>query len=198
MNLTRWLAFGLGASYTVGAAILLFVEPGMGFRSFADFWNPDLVVPALGSAAWLVSDLSHLVNGTLLLVLVASLGTPTTPLTRLVSTSGVAAGSTFVLLAMLDRAAAFLPALVTDSGRLATLAVGFIATRAGVLFAALFLLGGFMLALSVAYRRDLPRWFVVLSFIAGIAAIGFLLVPTPMPVALAVWAFALAWVWGEQ
>lgn len=193
--MSRWLAVGLGACYATGAAILLFVEPGMGFRSFADFWNPDLVVPALESTAWLIGDLCHVTSGVLLLLLVATLGVSTNRLSRLARTLGVVAGATFILMAMIDRAASLLPALVAASDTVASLAIGYVATRLGVLFAALFFLGGFVLALAAANRRDLPRWFVVLSVVVGIAAIGFVVLPTPIPVALAVWAFALAWVW---
>jgi hypothetical protein len=138
MNRIRWLALGLGASYAVGAGILLLVEPGMGFRSFADFWNPDLVVPALTSTAWLANDLYHLVSGTLLLVLAASLTASNDPLSRLVPMLGLAAGATFILL---------------------------------------------------------PGWFVALSLVVGVTAIGFVVAPSAMPVALAAWAFTLAWVW---
>jgi len=110
MSSTRWLAAGLGVSYTVGAGIFLVVEPTMGFRTFDDFWNPALVVPALTSYAWLVSDLCHLASGVLLVLLAASLGDATQKGSRLISVLALCAGTTFVLLAMLDRAAALLPA----------------------------------------------------------------------------------------
>lgn len=197
MSSTRWLAAGLGVSYTVGAGIFLVVEPTMGFRTFDDFWNPALVVPALTSYAWLVSDLCHLASGVLLVLLAASLGDATQKGSRLISVLALCAGTTFVLLAMLDRAAALLPARVTDASTLATLAIGFIATRVGVLFAGLFLLGGVIGATAVAYRNHLPRWFGILSLLVALAAMGFTLVPTPIPLLLAAWAYALSWVWRD-
>ena len=189
-------AAGLGLAYAVSAVILLLVEPRMGFRHMLDFWNPELVVPALSSTAWLVSDLCHLASGVLLLVLAdspaaaAPCGT-----SRLVSIFGQVAGAVFVLLAMIDRAGAWLPSMVVGPQMLDTLAVGFIATRLGVLFAALFFLGGFIALTAWHGRRALPAWFLVLSVIVAAAALVFAIVPMPIPVALAIWAFALAWVW---
>lgn len=191
---TRWVAVGLGACYTVAAGIMLFVEPGMGFRSFADFWNPDLVAPALSTTAWLISDLCHLGSGTLLMIFAASLTAPGDALSRLVRNLCIAAGTAFVLVAMIDWAARSLPALVADPAELATLSVGYIATRVGVLFAGAFLLGSFVVAFALEHRHGLPRWFIVLSVIVGASAVVLFVVPSPMPVGLAVWAFALAWV----
>lgn len=195
---TRWVAVGLGSCYTVAAGIMLLVEPGMGFHTFADFWNPDLVVPALSTAGWLISDLCHLGSGTLLMIFAASLAAPGDALSRLVRNLGIAAGTAFVFVAMIDWAARSLPTLVPDPAELATLSVGYIATRVGVLFAGAFLLGSFVVAFALEHRHGLPRWFVVLSVIVGASAIVFFLVPSPMPVALAVWAFAVAWVGAES
>lgn len=188
----RYIAAGLGACYAVAASIALFVEPRMGFRGFEDFWNPALVVPALTSSAWLIGDSCHLASGTLLLILAASPGASDRKLSGLVPVFAVAAGTAFVLVAMIDRAAALLPSRVTDAAMLDVLAVGFIATRSGVLIAAIFLLGCFVIAFAVHRRRTLPRWFVALSLVIGAIAAAFVLVPAPIPVALAVWAFALA------
>jgi hypothetical protein len=193
-----WLAVGLGTAYAASAVILLVVEPGMGFRGFQDFWKPDLVVPALTSTAWLISDLCHLLSGALLIVLAASLRQPAASPSRLLPMLGLAAGMTFVLVAMIDRAAAWLPHMVVQPVMLATLAVGFVATRTGILLAALFFLGGFIAAIAWVGRRRLPVWFVILSFAVAIMAMGFVLVPTPVPLALSAWAFALAWVWWSE
>jgi|GEM_PF-6539610 len=194
----RLLATGLGASYSVIASIQLLFEPSMGFHRFVDFWNPTLVLPALTSIAWWVSDLCHLVNGLLLLFLAAALHVFTRTVQRAAGNLALAAGCVFVLLAMLDRAATLLPLAVPDSASLELSVVSYVATRTGVLFAGLFFLGAFVCTLAWSHRSELPFWFKLLSALVGTAAIAFALFPTPIPLVLALWAFALASVWPRR
>ena len=185
-------AAGLAISYGVGSFVMLAVEPGMGFRSVADYFDPLLLVPALDSVAWLVSDVCHLVNGCLIAVLGVTLAGTASAAHRLTRITAAGAAILFILLAMLDRAAAGLPALVADNELRSTIALAFVSARMGVLFAAVCIAGAFTISVT-AILRDAPVAHRVTGYAVGAAAFGFWLVPTPIPVLLAVWSASVAW-----
>lgn len=45
------------------SVVLLVFEPAMGFKQFSDFFDLDKIVPALGSTAWYVGNVMHVLVG---------------------------------------------------------------------------------------------------------------------------------------
>ena len=192
-RLAGWTSLALGVSFAIGATILITIEPEMGFSTMADYWNPELVVPALNSIPWLVSDVCHMLNGILLIILSSTFATAHGTLASLLRASGTVSGAFFVLVAMLDRVGARMPELIQDPETLSVLSIAFISTRMGALLAAVFTLGGFIVLMSAESLRErwYAAWFSYFGFVVGALAIVFFVLPSPIPIPLSLWAIAL-------
>ena len=57
------------------SVVLLVFEPEMGFREFSDFFDLEKIVPALGSMAWFVGNVMHVLIGFGLLLLASGICT---------------------------------------------------------------------------------------------------------------------------
>lgn len=168
------------------SVILLAIEPGMGFRGVADYFDLEKVVPASSSTAWNLSNLSHLVQGGALLILctayrsssnaskttIAMLALVAAPLSMVVGLSG------FVL--------EFLVHLLPDGAARDASLYGLLATRTTLLVTVVAILGLLFLTFSLS-RELVASWLRLLGLPIGVAAILFVFYPTPMPLLLFVW-----------
>ena len=172
------------------SVILLFLEPAMGFKNMADFFDLAKVVPALGSAAWFVSNMLHIALGTTLLLFQSELRQPDATRRDFAADCCLAAAPLFVVVGMSGFVGEALLNIMqaNSAGRDAAL-YGLLAVRTMVLIAGVALLG--LMILSVSLRKNMAKsWLRLLGLPIGLAALLFVLVPTPAPVLLFVWFLA--------
>ena len=103
MNITSNMSIGttaLCATFLAHSVVLLLFEPAMGFREFADFFDLDKVLPALGSTAWKVGNIAHVLTGFGLLFLASGTATLDVRRAGVTSAFGYAAAPLFVIVGM--------------------------------------------------------------------------------------------------
>jgi len=171
----------------------------LGFHSYTDYADVDKLGRALGSAPWLASGVAHLVTGVAVVVLGVNLAQVIAPRrARLAEylryATGVAAVG-FTMLGVADVQGSQTVKLLADQNpelrRTAYLALSIVVPVAnGVAITAF----GWMMLIVARYAQGgltgLPRWYMVLSYVAG--ASGLLLGLAYVPVYLLLF---LAWCW---
>ncbi len=186
----------LAIAFLSHSIVLLIFEPAMGFREFSDFFELEKIVPALGSTAWNVGNVMHVLVGIGLLFLSSGISSSSTPRPTLMAASGFAAAPLFVVVGMSGIVGEQLLGLLGNGAdRDAALLGLLIGTRTTVLYAAAVLFGGMVIAIS-AQSGFAPRWLRLLGLPVGIAAMVFAVFPTPLPLFLFIWSTAVVyWVW---
>jgi hypothetical protein len=173
------------------SVVLLVFEPAMGFKEFADFFDLEKIVPALGSTAWYVGNVMHLLVGFGLLFLASGVRTAGLPRSVLTAAFGFAAAPLFVIVGMSGFVGDQLVTLLTDIGERDAALLGLVVgSRTMVLYAAVALFGAMVLAIS-AQTDFVPHWLRILGLPVGIAALLFVIVPTPVPLILFIWSAGL-------
>lgn len=172
----------LGVGFAGISFILIAVEPGMGFHSFADYLDPQKVIPQAGSAAWLVGDLLYLGFAVALAALALESGD------RLARASAFAAATLFLLVTALDRVLAVLPGAIPEPVHLEAAVLGLVSTRFGVLKVTVLTLA----VLAWRTTSGAARIWRVLAALLLVAAAAFLFVFLPVPLLFAAWFSAWA------
>lgn len=173
------------------SVVLLVFEPAMGFKEFSDFFDLAKIVPALGSTAWSVGNVMHVLIGFGLLLLASGIRTASIPRPVLTAAFGFAAAPLFVIVGMSGFVGDQVVTILTDSGERDAALLGLlVGSRTMVLYAAVALFGGMVLAIS-AQPDFVPRWLRILGVPVGIAALLLVIVPTPLPLILFVWSAGL-------
>jgi hypothetical protein len=170
------------------SVVLLVFEPAMGFREFSDFFDLEKIIPALDSTAWYVGNVMHVLIGFGLLLVASGIQTASIPRPVLTAAFGFAAAPLFVVVGMSGFVGDQLATLLTDNGQRDAALLGLVVgSRTMVLYAAVALFGGMVLAIS-AQADFVPRWLRILGVPVGIAALLFVIAPTPVPLILFVWS----------
>ena len=172
------------------SVVLLVFEPTMGFREFSDFFDLEKIIPALGSTAWYVGNVMHVLIGFGLMLVASGIQTAGIPRPVLTAACGFAAAPLFVVVGMSGFVGDQLVTHLTDSGQRDAALLGLVGSRTMVLYAAVALFGGMVLAIS-AQSDCVPRWLRLLGVPVGMAALLFVIVPTPLPLILFVWSAGL-------
>lgn len=181
----------LAIAFLSHSVVLIGFEPDMGFREFADFFDLDKVVPALSSTAWYTSDFMHVLVGFGLLFLASGIHQASIPNPVLTAAFGFAAAPLFVFIGMSGFVGDQLVDLLHDSGQRDAALLGLlIGVRTTVLYSAVALFGGLVLAIS-GQSGFVPGWLRILGLPVGIAALLFAVFPTPIPLILLVWSSGL-------
>ena len=179
-----FLALGFGGV----TAILLFVEPAMGFGAFADYFDPARVLAAAPSTAWLIGDLIYLGFGPALARLAVSSAD------RYLRATGLIAAVAFFFIGSLGRVMAALPAIIEPADQLQAAVLGLLPVRFAALRTTVFALGVFAWRTTRPTPGDprrSPAW-QGLGYLALAASIAFIFVFLPVPLLFAVWATWLA------
>jgi len=194
MNNRRELIAGLALltmAFLGHSIVLIVFEPAMGFREFSDFFDLEKIVPALGSTAWYVSNVMHVLVGLGLLLFATGVQSSGIPRPFLIVAFGIAAAPLFVMLGMSGFVGDQLVALLTDIGERDAALLGLIVgARTMVLYAGVALFGGMVLVISVQ-AGFVPRWLRVLGVPVGTAALAFVVIPTPIPLIFFIWSAAM-------
>jgi hypothetical protein len=181
----------LAIAFLSHSIVLLVFEPAMGFREFSDFFDLAKIVPALSSTAWYVGNFMHVLVGFGLLLLAAGIHSAGIPRSVLTAAFGFAAAPLFVVIGMSGFVGDQLVGLLTDTAERDAALLGLlVGVRTMVLYAAVAVFGGMVLAIS-GQSDFVPRWLRLLGLPVGIAALIFVVVPTPMPLILFIWSAAL-------
>lgn len=174
----------------------------LGFHSYDDYANVHKLRAALGSAPWLASGTAHLVTGVAVVVLGVNLGAlmrPTRPrLAEYLRYATAAACVGFTTLGAADvqgsQTVKLLAKQTPPLGDTAYMALSVVVPVVnGLAISAL----GWMILLTARYAQGgasgFPRWFVVLSYVAGVSGLllGFLYIPAYLLLFLA-WTVCLA------
>ncbi len=184
----------LATGFAIVSAILLFVEPGMGFSQFADYFDPAKVVPNLNSTPWLLGDLLYLGFGLVLTYL--TLGSDD----RVLRVSGAAAAVLFFLIGCIGRILAQLPIFISSADALDVAVLGVLGVRFAVLKTTVFALGVF------AWRTTVPGSALErvspigrgLGYLVLAASAVFVFIFVPIPLLIMVWAAWLAVQFGRM
>ena len=194
MNNQRELIVGstlLAIAFLSHSLVLLIFEPAMGFKEFSDFFNLEKIVPALSSKAWYVSNVMHVVVGFGLILLASGIRTSNISNPVVTAAFGFAAAPLFVIIGMSGFVGDQLLTLLPDAGERDAALLGLlVGSRTMVLYGAVALLGGMVLAIS-AGANFVPRWMRILGAPVGFLALLFVAFPTPIPLILLIWSSAL-------
>lgn len=184
-------AIVLAATMTGHSINLLVIEPQMGFRELSDFFDIDKVLAASGSAAWYIGNVLHVLAGLGMLFIYSGFGAAAKPEPVLAKSFALAAAPLFVVVGLSGFVLDTLPELLPDPSARNAAIYGLLATRTALLGGAVALFGFLIAALSLE-RHVVAGWLRILGIPVSIAAIVFMLVPTPIPALLAIWSVGLA------
>jgi hypothetical protein len=167
--------------------IVLFVEPGMGFATPKDFFDPEKVANGYTSLAWFLGDLFYLTIG------IATARIARTSDDRYLIWSALAAGILFFLLGAIDRVAAQLPSLMRDADSAEAGLIALLPIRFAVLKTAAFSLAVFAWRTTTTTDGKGTLVWVWRGFGYVILALGvlFIFIFIPLPIAFFVWAVGL-------
>jgi hypothetical protein len=186
MNARVASALFLALGFAAVTHIAVFIEPGMGFESPADFLDPRKVAAGLDSVAWRLEGPLYLALPVPFWVLARGSDD------RYLVWSGVAAGVLFFVVGAIDRTMAQLPGLTSDADAIAGIAA-MLPVRLAVLKATVVAIGVFAWRTT---RTKSPGGVLsfawqVLGYLVLAVSLVFLYIFVPAPLAFAVWAIAL-------
>lgn len=178
-----FLAFGFG----VVSYVMIRVEPGMGFVTPADYFDPIKVTAGYASVPWLVVNLFYLTFP----VAVFVLGRSSVP--ERFSQLGLAAAVSGLFLGTIDRAGMQLPTLLPSEQEVRVAVAAMLPIRFAVLKATVLMLGVFAWGTTRTNDgRGIPmRLWRALGWLVLVVSIAFLFVFIPVPIAFCVWATGL-------
>ncbi len=178
-----YLAFGFG----VISFIMIGVEPGMGFVTPADYFDPVKVTAGYASLPWLVSTLLYLTFPVPLYVLARS--SPQ----KHVSQFGLAAAAIGLLLASIDAVGIELSSILRSKEQVQPAVAALLPIRFAVLKATVVMLGLFAWGTtrSSGGHGIGGRSWRVLGWVVLAVSVAFLFVFLPAPIAFFIWAAAL-------
>jgi hypothetical protein len=179
-------ALYLALAFAVVSFIAVFVEPGMGFHTPADFLDPAKVFAGLDTFAWRLEGPLYLAFPIAFWVLARRSDD------RYLVWSGVAAGVLFFLVGAIDRTMAQMPDFLSDaeaiSASAAILPVRFAVLKATVAAVGVF---AWRTTRESSDAGALATTWRVLGYLILVACVAFLYVFLPVPLVIMVWAMAL-------
>lgn len=184
----------LAGGFLYACFVALAIEPGMGFRTPADYVNPTLILAGTRTIWWYVGELVYIAIGVACLYL----GGRATD--RYGKISGVLAGAGFVFIGLIDRALLDLQAYLPDAEQVTTSTLGFLPARLAALRLSALAFGVFAWRLSLETAQPgiwgtLWRGLGFLVLLAGIALV-FAFVPTIL--LLLLWSIGLVLVFAAS
>ena len=177
-------ALFLAIGFATVSAIMLFVEPGMGFSEPSDYFDPAKVVRALDSIPWLIGDLIYFGMGVVLACLASSSED------RYKRATGFTAAVLIVLVGCFGRVLSPLPDIVTDSEQLEAAVLGAMTARFAALRTMVLALGVFAWRTTTAGSdvAEVSRLGRILGYFVLVASTVFLFVFIPVPLLFTLWA----------
>jgi hypothetical protein len=167
--------------------VALRVEPGMGFTSFVDFFDPGKVADGYASSVWRVENLLYLAFPFAFWLLAA------TSDDRMARWSGAMAGLFLLAVGAIDRVGIQMIGLVQDESLLRTSIAGLLPVRFGLLKCTVLAIGVFAWRTSQVGSGAgiLVMAWKGLGWLLLLAGLLFLFAFVPAPLAISVWAIAL-------
>jgi hypothetical protein len=178
-----FVAVGFG----VVSYIMIRIEPGMGFATPADYFDPVKVTAGYASVPWLVVNLLYLLFPVALFVLAKSSAQ------ERFSAFGLAAAAAGLFLGIIDRVAIQLPSLLPSDKEVHAAVAAMLPIRLAVLKTTVVMLGLFAWRTTRAsdgHGVGMRSW-RVLGWVVLAVSIAFLFVFIPAPIAFCVWAAGL-------
>lgn len=174
-----------GFAYVCYGALV--VEPGMGFRTPADYVNPALILAATRTTLWYIGEIVYIAIGVSCVYLAGRFTD------RYAWVAGTVAGIGFAFIGILDRVFLDLPTWLGDEQQTTVSVLGFIPLRLAVLRMAAGSFGVFAWRVSMATSIR-GRWYTlwrVLGYVMLVAGIVFVFVFIPMILLTSFGALAL-------
>lgn len=178
-----YLAFAFG----VVSYIMIRIEPGMGFTTPADFFDPVKVTAGYASIPWLVSTLLYLLMPVALFVLARSF------VHERVSQLGLVAAALGLLLGSIDLVGVQLHSLLSSEEQVQVAVAALLPIRFAVLKATVVTLGLFAWGTTRARKGHgigVRSW-RVLGWVVLVVSVAFLFVFLPAPIAFFLWGVGL-------
>lgn len=187
MNARTLAAAFLAIGFAFVTYVAVSVEPGMGFTSFADFFDPAKVAAGYDSAVWRLENLLYLAFPLAFWLLAAASDD------RFELWSGAAAGLLFVVVGAIDRVGLQLGTLIQDQDALHASITGLLPVRFAVLKCTVLAIGVFAWRTTRGGRQAGPlgKAWSALGFLMLLVGLGFFFAFFPAPAAILVWAVAL-------
>ena len=178
----------LGIGFACVSYVMLVVEPGMGFESPRDYFDPRKVAAGYASAAWLVTNVLYLAFPIAVMVIACSVND------RLLQWFGVGAALLGLVLASVDRVGIQLSALLPTNEAAVDAVAAMLPIRFAILKATVVALGLFAwrTTRSGTTRGAGPRVWRGFGWVVLVASVGFVFAFIPVPVVFSVWGVVLA------
>ncbi len=180
-------AADLAVGFGIISYIMLGIEPGMGFTTPGDYFDPVKTAAGYASLPWLVSTIVYLTFPVALYVLARSTGR------RGVSQLGLAAAALGLLLGSVDLVGLQLHSLISGQEEVRLAVAALLPIRFAVLKATVVLLGLFAWGTTRAgagHGLGMRSW-RILGWAVLLVSVAFLFVFVPVPIAFFIWAAAL-------
>lgn len=178
----------LGVGFACVSYVMLFLEPSMGFKNPADYFDAQKVAAGYASTAWLVTSVLYLAFPIAVMAIAYSAND------RHLQWFGVGAALLGLMLGAVDRAGSQLPALLPTHEAVLAAVAALLPIRFAILKATVVALGLF------AWRTTRtgsahgagPRVWRGFGWVVLVASVGFMFVFIPVPVVFAIWGVGLA------
>jgi hypothetical protein len=184
---TTLAAAVLAVGFGVVSYIMIALEPGMGFVTPADYFDPVKVTAGYASLPWLVSTLLYLTFPVALFVLAKASAQ------ERVSQFGLTSAALGLLLGSIDLVGVQLSSLLSGKENLQAAVAALLPIRFAVLKATVVMLGLFAWGTtreSVGHSIGVRSWRALGWMVLGVSIV-FLFVFVPAPIAFFVWAAGL-------
>lgn len=184
------LALILALDFLFHTILLLFVEPLMGFKGMGDYFDADLLMPALGSVQWQISNAFHMTAGILIPIIGISIVETSKSLLQATFNKVATFCGVLFFIVGISGFAALNATNWLDPEKLEIALTGFSIFRYTFLLAAVVCLSIFIIILSwIGKKHNLfPGWFTYFSYLIAIALLAFIFIPLPVPLILFVWS----------
>jgi hypothetical protein len=188
MKTNNVLAAGfLGLGFAWVSVVTLFVEPGMGFATPADFFDARKVVEGYTSSVWLVSSLVYLAFPVAVLTIVRASDD------QLLRWAGAGSALLWLVVGAVDRVGVQLPTLLPTNGAVIAAVSATLPIRFALLKSAVVCLGVFAWRTTRhgTSERAAARLWAGFGWVVLALSVSFMFAFIPVPVIFAVWGLGL-------
>jgi hypothetical protein len=174
----------IAAGFAYVCYVSLLIEPGMGYRTPADYVNPALFLAGTQTMVWYIGELIYIAIGVSCVYISAQF------VDRYTWIAGALAGIGFVFIGILDRVFLDLPTWMASEEQVTASVLGFMPLRLATLRLAAVAFGVFAWRVSIATSMQIrwPKLWRGIGYLALLAAVAFVFVLIPMVFIFLVWS----------
>lgn len=188
IRMNRLAAGFLGVGFGWVSYVMLFVEPGMGFATPADFFDAEKVAAGYASPVWVVSSIVYLLFPIALAVIARSSDD------RILRWAALASGLLFLVVGAIDQIGVQLPTLVSTSEEVVGAVAAVLPVRFALLRCAIVTLGvlAWRTTRQDGSQRVSRRIWRGFGWVVLGSSVAFMFVFIPVPLVFLSWGAVLA------